>query len=149
MANITLLDNDQAIISKNDSFLGVSYFELTEGYSYNIDISFVGNGSYRNGEIYFYFIQSKYTKFFPVEMNKEYFQHLYSNRKLKLLLDLTSIKKGDMIWVEYIRYWGWFNIFKLKYYNNDDKNIIEKTEGKEIKLSYDAKCEDNICKEYT
>ena len=53
-----------------------------------------------------------------------------------------------MIWVEYIRYWGWFNIFKLKYYDTDDENIIEKTEGKEIKLSYDAKCEDNICKEY-
>ena len=148
MANITLLDNDQAIISKNDSFLGVSYFELTEGYSYNIDISFVGNGSYRNGEIFFYFIQSKYIKFFPVLMDKEYFQRLYLDRKLKLLLDLSQIKKGDMIWVQYIRYLGWFNIFKLKYYDTDDENIIEKTEGKEIKLSYDAKCEGNICKEY-
>ena len=148
MANITLKDYNQSIISKNDSFLGASYFELTEGYSYNIDLSFVGNGSYRNGEIYFYLIQSKYIKFFPVLMDKEYFQRLYTNRKLKLLLDLSSIKKGDMIWVEYISYWGWFNIFKLKYYNTDDENIIDKTEGKEIKLSYDDKCEDNICKEY-
>ena len=148
MANITLKDYNQSIVSKKDSFLGESYFELTEGYSYNIDLSFVGNGSYRNGEIFFYFIQSKYIKFFPVLMDKEYFQRLYLDRKLKLLLDLSQIKKGDMIWVQYIRYLGWFNIFKLKYYDTDDENIIEKTEGKEIKLSYDAKCEDNICKEY-
>ena len=148
MANITLKDYNQSIVSKKDSFLGESYFELTEGYSYNIDLSFVGNGSYRNGEIYFYFIQSKYIKFFPVLMDKEYFQRLYLDRKLKLLLDLSQIKKGDMIWVQYIRYLGWFNIFKLKYYNTDDENIIEKTEGKEIKLSYDEKCEGNICKEY-
>ena len=41
----------------------------------------IGGGSYRNGEIYFYFIQSKYTKFFPVLMDKEYFQRLYLDRK--------------------------------------------------------------------
>ena len=148
MANITLKDNNQSIVSKNCSFLGEGHLELKEGYSYNIDLSFVGNGSYKNGEIYFYFVQSKYIKFFPVVMDTEYFQRLYFNRKLKLLLDLSSIKKGDMIWVENIRYLGWMNIFKLKSYDTDDEKIIEKTIGKEIKLSYDDKCEDNICKNY-
>ena len=134
MANITLKDNNQSIVSKNCSFLGEGHLELKEGYSYNIDLSFVGNGSYKNGEIYFYLIQSKYIKFFPVVMDTEYFQRLYLNRKLKLLLDLSSIKKGDMIWVENIRYLGWMNIFKLKSYDTDDEKIIEKTIGKEIKL---------------
>ena len=148
MANITLIDNNKEIISKNDSFSGTSYFELKEGYSYNINLSFAGNGSYRDGEIYFYFVQSKYTKFFPIVMNTEYLQRLYVNRKLKLLLDLSSVKKGDMIWVQYYYSWGLFGVFKLNYYNTDDEDIIEKTEGKEIQLSYDEKCENSICKEY-
>ena len=74
MSNISLIDNNKEIISKNDSFSGTSYFELSEGYSYNINLSFAGNGSYRDGEIYFYFVQSKYTKFFPIVMNTEYLQ---------------------------------------------------------------------------
>ena len=148
MANIILIDNNKEIISKSDSFSGASYFKLKEGYSYNINLSFVGNGTYRDGEIYFYFIQSKYTKFFPLIMNTEYLQRLYVNRKLKLLLDLSSIKKGDMIWVRYDRSWGWFSYFRLRYYNTDDEDKIEKTEGNEIQLSYDEKCENFICKEY-
>ena len=148
MANITLIDNNKEIKYKNDSFSGTSYFELSEGYSYNINLSFVGNSSDKNGKIYFYFIQSKYTKFFPLLMNTEYLQSLYVNRKLKILLDLTSIKKGDKIWVQYDRAWGWFSLFKLNYYNTDNEDIIEKTEGKEIQLSYDEKCENSICKEY-
>ena len=147
VANMTLKDNNEKIVSENNTFSGVGYYELKDGYSYNINLIFKGYG-FKDGIIYFYFIQSKYTKFFPLLMNLEYFQHLYVNRKLKLLLDLSSIKKGDMIWVQYYKYWGWFNTFKLNYYNTDDEDIIEKTEGKEITLSYDESCTNNICKEY-
>ena len=147
IANITIVDNNEKIVYEKKDILGKDYLELKDENSYNIYLNFCEDKKYSSGFIYFYFIQSKYTKFFPVVKDTEYFQHLYANEKFKLLLDLSSIKKGNLIWVEYIQEWNSKDYsLDLYGYDTEDEDIIEKTKGKLLSLNRKGSCYGNICK---
>ena len=64
VANITVVDNKEKNVYQNNSIYGQNYLELKDGYSYNIYLSLSEVKQDFNGLIYFYFIQSKYTKVF-------------------------------------------------------------------------------------
>ena len=147
IANITIVDNNEKIVYQKNDFYGKNYLELKDENSYNIYLNFCDDKKYATGFIYFYFIQSKYKKFFPVVINTEYFQHLYAEEKFKLLLDLSSVKKGYLIWVEYSKEWcSKAYSLDLYGYDTDDENIIEKTKGKLLSLNREGYCYGNICK---
>ena len=85
-------------------------------------------------------------------MNTEYFQHLYVHGKFNLLLDLSTIKKGYIVLVEYTERWGdsLYPTYSLEFYsyNTEDEDMIEKTDVKKIELIIEKYCYDNICKGY-
>ena len=146
---MAFMENNQAIIYQNNSFNGANYLELKDGCSYDIYANIqAGSGDkYQSCLLYFYFAQSNFVNFIPITMNTEYFYHLYANRKLKLLFDLTSIKKDYLIWVEYRKNWGGNSPGKAYGYTTLDEDIIESTEGIELDI-YEKECNDNICKDY-
>ena len=151
-ANITVVDNKEKIVYQKNSIYGQNYLELKDGCSYNIYLSLSELKKYSKGFIYFYFIQSKYTKYFPVIMNTKYFQNFICDSEIKLLLDLSTIKKGYIVWIEYSEKYGssYYHTYSLVLYsyNTEDEDIIEKTEGKKLEFNKNKYCYGNICKGY-
>ena len=145
--NITIIDNNKKIVLNEIFFYGESYLELEEINSYDIYFKYSQFKSAENKIFYFYLAQSKYTKIFPVEMNTEYFQRFFTFEGLKLLLDLSSINKGNIIWLNYNKEWAGRNYYKVYSYNTDDKEVLENTKGKELTLTTNySYCSGYICK---
>ena len=148
-ADIKIIDNNKKIINENTSFYGSSYLELKDGFSYDIYFNYPKAESSSKGNIYFYFAQSKYTKLFPVQINTEYYYHFYTFLGLKLLLDLSSIKKDYKVWLEYNSNWAGKSYYKLYSYNTDDKEVLENTNGKKLTINdKEIYCYKDICKYY-
>ena len=145
--NITIIDNNKKIILEEISFFGESYLELEDENSYDIYFKYPKFSSYHAKNFYFYLAQSKYTKIFSVLMNTEYFQRFYTFIGLKLLFDLSTINKGNKVWLQYNKKWAGRDDYKIYSYNTDDKDTLENTKGKELILdTKDSDCPGYVCK---
>ena len=134
-------DNEaKYFIKENDYF--ENYFELKSDCSYYINLSLI---SYFEitiiKNIFFYFAQSNYNnKIIPAEINTENFQEFPIITQMNILLDLTTIEKGNKMLIEYDRFYSLDNSFLVYGYYSNEHNIIQTTLGKELDLIRDKGC---------
>jgi len=116
--------------------------ELENDHSYFLNLTLTSVRSFS-----FYFAQSNfYNKIFQCEINTEYFQQIPIYSETKILLDMTSIIKGNKMLIEYEYLYP--KDIKVYGYYSEDKDIIQNTSGEELKLIEYDKCQKNFCQHY-
>ena len=119
-----------------------NYLELENDHSYFLNLTLTSVRSFS-----FYFAQSNfYNKIFQCEINTEYFQQIPIYSETKILLDMTSIIKGNKMLIEYEYLYP--KDIKVYGYYSEDKDIIKNTSGEELKLIEYDKCQKNFCQHY-
>ena len=154
---LTIYDNEDTIVYQNTNISLESYFELKNNCSYNIQLNIDPiNTTYTKETtyIYFYFVQSNYFKYIPVEINTEYYLAYHIYKPTYLLLNLSTIKEGNYFIIEFDKSWDKSKYFSIYGYETENDNIIENTPGNELELVkvedcdiYNYKCENYIHKD--
>ena len=144
---ITIYENEDIMVYKNSSYYIDHYFTLKDNCSYKIQLDIPIINIYHKMlklELYFHFVQSKYIKFLPVEINTEYLINYHIYKDTSLLLNITTIEKGNKMMIEYYKHWGGDNNFTIYGIESEDENIIEKTSGDELKFIETEEYENTI-----
>ena len=144
--------NNEPIYSIKKSGSIENYLELKNNCSYFINLTFISTYKYTTiKDFTFYFAQSNYyNKIIPAEINTEYFQEFPVLLQTKILLDLTTIEKGNKMLIEYDRLYSYDDAFTVYGYYTDDHNTIQNTSGQKLEIIRDKECLRVIkrCKDY-
>ena len=144
-ANFTIFENANTIVYHNSTSYIENYFQLKNNCSYIIHLFLEKSNKYGH-DVYFYLVQSEFTKYLPVEINTDYFENYPIFKDLYLLLNMSTIKKGNKVKIEYFKLMV-ENLFEIYSYNTEDANIVENTKGKKEK-SVGGKSQNNICQNF-
>ena len=145
--NFIIYENCETLISNYSVTNNENYIELKSNsyyiiYFFLIKIDKLGEGAY------LFLAQSEYNRYMPVEINTDYFEEYPFTKNLYLLLNLTTIKKGYKMMIEYDRYFDekheHFFGLNLCGYNTEEPQIIENNEGNKISF-IDDRYEEDIC----
>ena len=133
---------------KNEYF--ENYFELKNDCSYLINLTLINDNSF----IFYFSLSNFKNKIFHADINTEYFQqfHLLSEANISILLDMTSIIKGNKMLFEYQDHYSKFKIkaYEIKVYGyiTENRDIIQNTTGEELELIEYDKCTTDLCQKY-
>jgi hypothetical protein len=135
----TIKENGNVTVYQNTSLMFEGNLELKNESTYSIQIKINRAGLKRKlTDVYFRLVQSKYIKYLPVEINTEYFLYYRVIKPIYLLLNMTTIEKGNKMMIEFNK--NWINEFKGGYdfiiygYNIINEYTIDDKSGKELEL---------------
>ena len=144
---ISMYENEDKMVYKNSSYYIDHYFKLKDNCTYKIQLDISIINIYHKAlklELYFHFVQSNYDNLLPVKINSEYFINYHIYKDTLLLLNITTIEKGNKMMIEYYKHWGGENNFTIYGIESEDENIAEKTSGKELKFIETEEYENTI-----
>ena len=135
----TIKENGNVTVYQNTSLMFEGYLELKNESTYSIQIKINRAGLKRKlTDVYFRLVQSKYIKYLPVEINTEYFLYYRVIKPIYLMLNMTSIEKGNKMMIEYNKNWAneykGGNDFIIYGYNIINEYTIDDKSGKELEL---------------
>jgi hypothetical protein len=135
----TISENGNVTVYENTTLRQEGYLELKNECTYNIRIKInIAGYPRKSTDVYFRLVQSKYIKYLPVEINTEYFLYYRVIKPTYLLLNMSTIEKGNKMMIEYNKNWGkeykGGNDFIIYGYNTINEYTINDKSGKELEL---------------
>ena len=117
---------------KNISEYFENYVELQKDSSYLIYLTLTGTS------LYLYFAQSDYSKIIPAEINTEYFKEFPVLKEVNILLDMSSIKKGNQMMVLTSEWYDKEDSLSAYGYDNNNMNILQSNSGDQLDIFVDS-----------
>ena len=149
--DLFMYENGENLVYNNSLYQNESYIELKNDCFYIIHLNLKLSKHYNN-EFYFYLAQSAYNKFLPVDIDTEYFENYPIFGDVYLLLNISTVKKGYKVMMEYNYNFKdedtnfYYYVYR---YDTEDENVVENTEGEKIEfLEDESKCNRPICSEF-
>ena len=148
----TISENGNVTVYENTTLRQEGYLELKNECTYNIRIKInIAGYPRKSTDVYFRLVQSKYIKYLPVEINTEYFLYYRVIKPTYLLLNMSTIEKGNKMMIEYNKNWGkeykGGNDFIIYGYNTINEYTINDKSGKELEL-IESEDYDYICRTF-